>query len=221
MKKRMALWAVYLLIGAGIGAAYKHFSKNEALDGGVIAMSPDDKSATILKPQRSTPNESKVESSIGGEFQLVDHNGNDVTQADYDDAYKFVFFGFTYCPAVCPTELQKVTLIMDELGDDAASITPLFITVDPERDTVEQMKQYVEQFHPKLVGLTGSMEQTKAVAESFKVYASKVENEMMEEYMMDHSSYLYLMDKDNSLIAVYPATDTAMDIVADIQEREL
>ncbi len=221
MKKRMVLWVIYLLIGAGIGATYNYFNKNKTLEDGVIALSPDDKDVTILKPQRSTKNTNKVESSIGGEFAMVDHNGNDVTQADYADAYKLVFFGFTYCPAICPTELQKVTLIMNELGAASDAITPIFITVDPERDTVEQMKQYVEQFHPKLVGLTGTPEQIKATAESFKVYASKVENEMMEEYMMDHSSYLYLMDKDNSLIAIYPSTDTAMEIAADIQEREL
>lgn len=222
MKNRLVRWVIFLLIGVGIGAAWK-YSTNQELSGGVIALSPDDQNTTasvIKRPSRK--NDNAVESAVGGPFELVDHTGKTVTQDDYADAYKLVFFGFTYCPAICPTELQKVTLILDTLEQETADkITPIFISVDPERDTVEQVSQYVEQFHPRLVGLTGTQEQIDAVTKSYKVFATKVENEMMEEYMMDHSAFLYLMDHDNKMVAMYPSTDTADDIAKDIQDRNL
>ena len=127
---------------------------------------------------------------MGGDFTLVDQDGKTVTQADFADSYKLVFFGFSYCPSICPTELQKITLVLGDLGDEIANkITPIFISVDPERDTPEQLKQYVVQFNPRLVGLTGTPEQIEAVTKSFRIYATKVENDMMDEYMMDHSSF--------------------------------
>jgi len=160
--------------------------------------------------------------NFGGAFTLVNHNGKTVTQDDFSDTHKLVFFGFTYCPAICPTELQKITLILGDLEEEISSkITPVFITIDPERDTTEQLKQYVEQFHPRLVGLGGSPEQIAAVKKSFRVYATKVENEMMDEYMMDHSSFMYFMDHDNKLVAMYPSTDTAEDVADDIRVRDL
>lgn len=228
MKKRYLLWIVYLAIGVGIGKALTHYGFLTDVNGGVgIEISDAEGIASIIKPSRSYDNEDapkdedgSVKSTLGGDFTLIDHNGNEVTQDDYADTYKLYFFGFTFCPAVCPTELQKVALVMEELdAETAAKITPIFVTVDPERDTADVMKQYVEQFHPKLVGLTGSQEQITDISQKFRIYAKKVENEMMEGYMMDHSSYLYLMDKDNNLAAIYPATDTAEDIVADLQKK--
>ena len=223
MKNRIGRWIVLLIIGLSIGSAIGYFQAQEELDGGVIPLSPDDQglNATILKKPESKATKGAVvgTSDIGGHFSLTDHNGNAVTEADFSNAYKLVFFGFTYCPAVCPTELQKVAAVMEQLGEQSGQITPLFITVDPERDTAEVMKQYVEQFHPSLVGLTGSMEQTEAVKDAYKVFAAKVENEMMDEYMMDHSAFLYFMDKENRMIALYPSKDTAQDIAKDIQSR--
>ncbi|MGH1456580.1 MAG: SCO family protein [Alphaproteobacteria bacterium] len=223
MKNRFIRWVFLLIIGFGIGAGITYLKAKKELGGGVISLSPDDNSAaTILKKPVNMNDEAVVGSSdIGGSFTLVDQDGNEVTDADYDDTYKLVFFGFTFCPAICPAELQKFALIMDNLGEDADKITPIFITVDPERDTAGVMKAYVEQFHPALIGLTGSQEQIDAVKNAFKVYASKVENEMMDEYMMDHSSFTYLMDKNNKLIAMYPSKDSAEKIVEDIKKKGL
>ena len=226
MKNRFVRWVVFLLIGVGIGALWGYYDAQNEMNDGVIALSPDDQAqagTVIKKPSRTKSNDKQaLKSNIGGDFELVDHNGNTVTNADFADTNKMIFFGFTYCPAICPTELTKMSLILEELGEDVAkTITPVFITIDPERDTTEQLKQYVEQFHPRLVGLGGSQEQIDAVKDSFKVFASKVENEMMEEYMMDHSSFMYLTDHDNKLIALYPATDTAAQIAEDISKREL
>ncbi|PCI55250.1 MAG: hypothetical protein COB36_06400 [Alphaproteobacteria bacterium] len=227
MKKRIFRWAILLVVGFGIGSGIGYLKAQRTLDSGVIPLSPDDQSAasaaTILKQPVSTENNTtSAASNIGGAFTLIDHNGQEVTNDTYADMYKLVFFGFTYCPAVCPTELQKITRIMDELGEDYAhTITPMFITVDPERDDVETMKNYVTQFHPSLVGLTGSNEQIEAVKNAFKVYSSKVENDMMDEYMIDHSSFIYLMDWDNHLISMYPSKDTVTDIIRDINKNNI
>ncbi len=223
MKNRFIRWIFLLVIGFAIGAGITYFKAKNELSKGVSALSSvDEGAATILKkPVSASDDEVIGASDIGGGFSLIDHDGKDVTEHDYADSYKLIFFGFTYCPAICPAELQKFALIMDELGEDAEEIKPLFITVDPERDTAEVMKNYVIQFHPDLIGLTGSQAQIDAVKNAFKVYASKVENEMMEGYMMDHSSFTYLTDKENKLIAMYPAKDSAEDIAADIKARGL
>lgn len=223
MKNRIGRWIILLFVGFGIGSGIGYYQAQNELDDGVIALSPDAQSlnATILKKPKSkiSTNAPVGSSDIGGAFSLIDHNGKAVTEADYSNSYKLVFFGFSYCPAVCPTELQKVAAVMDQLGERAAEVIPIFISVDPERDTADVMKKYVEQFHPSLVGLTGSMKQIEGVKDAYKVFATKVENDMMDEYMMDHSAFLYFMDKENKMIALYPSKDTAANIATDIQER--
>lgn len=227
MKNRLARCTIFLIIGAGIGLGINHYKKQKELDSGVIPLSADDQAtATILKApvtieEEEATDENNNPAGLGGAFSLTDQNGKAVTEKDYSSSYKLVFFGFTFCPAVCPTELQKVTLVMNELGKASSKIQPIFITVDPERDTPEQIKGYIKQFHPKLVGLTGNAEQIKSVTDAYRVYATKVENEHMEGYMMDHSAYLYLMSPDDKLIAVYPSKDKVTDIVEDIKKRNL
>ncbi len=157
--------------------------------------------------------------AIGGPFTLVDHNGKTVTQADYAGHYKLIYFGFTFCPAICPTELQKMAVVMDALGEEGRKIQPLFITVDPERDTIEVMRQYVELFHPRLTGLTGSRAQIDDVIKTYRVYAARVEDPEMSEYTMDHSSYIYLMSPEDKPIAIYKMQDAAADIAKDIGKR--
>ncbi len=206
LKKRLIRWVVLLAIGFGIGSIIGLVQSKDELKSEVIELSPDDK-------QKTTENNTQYK------FNLIDHEGKEVTQDTYAGNYKLIFFGFTFCPAICPTELQKMNVILDELGDLANEITPIFITIDPERDNVAVMKEYVAQFNPKLIGLTGSQEQIDAVKKSFHAFARKVENEMMEYYMMDHSSFMYFMDKDNNLIAMYPAKDTAMKIASDIKKH--
>src|SRR3546814_5055281 len=102
-------------------------------------------------------------------------------------------FGFTYCPDVCPTELSQMATTMDLLGEDAQKLQPVFVTIDPERDTVEAIGQYVGQFHPRMVGLTGTPEQIAAAAKAYRVYYSKSKQEGGD-YTMDHSTFLYLLE---------------------------
>lgn len=139
--------------------------------------------------------------SIGGPFELVDQSGRTVTEADYAGKFLLVYFGYTFCPDVCPTELLVISQALDELGDDAEDIQPIFITVDPERDTVDLMAQYVPSFHPRLVGLTGTVEQVNAAAKAYRVYFRKGAVDEEGEYLMDHTSITYFMSPDGEYVA--------------------
>lgn len=139
---------------------------------------------------------------IGGPFTLTDHTGKSVTEKDFEGQFTIVYFGFTYCPDVCPAELQVITAAMEHLGDKARKVTPVFISVDPKRDTVEQMASYVKHFHKRLVGLTGTLEQVKAVAKAYRVYFAEVKDETSSAgYSVDHSSIVYLMDTKGEYLA--------------------
>jgi len=144
---------------------------------------------------------------IGGPFTLTDHTGKRVTDKDFHGRFALVFFGFTYCPDVCPTELQTIARALDLLGEDAAKVTPVFITVDPARDDPETMARYVRAFHPRMVGLTGSPEEIAAAAKAYKVYyrAGKPSAPGANDYLVDHTSFIYLMGPDGAFRALYRA----------------
>ena len=157
---------------------------------------------------------------IGGPFELVDHKGNKVTNQTYQDSYKLVYFGFTYCPAICPTELQKISAALDRLdAHQAKKIQPLFITIDPDRDSVDVMREYVGLFDDRLVGLTGTKEQIEKVAQEYRVYYARVDDPQYEEYTMDHSSYIYLMSPEDKLLNIYKISDTVDSIYKDLKEK--
>jgi cytochrome oxidase Cu insertion factor (SCO1/SenC/PrrC family) len=147
---------------------------------------------------------------IGGPFTLTDQNGRKVTEKDFLGKYMLVFFGYTYCPDLCPTELQVMSAALDSLGAKADAIQPVFISFDPERDTPEVLKQYVSNFHPRLVGLTGSPEEIAAAAKAYRVYYSKVANSSPDTYLMDHSTITYLMDPQGKFLKHFSySTDAA------------
>ena len=132
---------------------------------------------------------------IGGPFSLVDHHGNEVTEKTYAGKYLLVYFGYTYCPDVCPTELLVLGQTLDLLGDKAARIQALFITVDPERDTPEKLAEYLPDFHPDLIGLTGTAAEVKNVARAYRGYFRKSSGEATEgAYLVAHTSLVYFMD---------------------------
>ena len=155
---------------------------------------------------------------IGGAFSLIDHNGRTVSEADFKGRYMLVYFGYTFCPDVCPTSLSAIADAIDLLGDKADLVTPVFITVDPERDTPEQMKMYVGYFHPKLVGLSGSVEQVSKAAMAYKAYFAKAEDTGDEEYLMDHSSITYLMGPDGEFVAHFSHGVEAEEMAARLKE---
>ncbi len=134
------------------------------------------------------------EALVGGSFSLTDHTGRRVTEKDFLGKYMLVFFGFTHCTDICPTELQVMSAALDEMGAEGEKIQPIFVSIDPERDTPEVMKQYVENFHPRLIGLTGSPDEIAGIARAYRVYYKKVEGGSDADYEMDHSTTIYLMD---------------------------
>lgn len=158
---------------------------------------------------------------VKSEFDLVDHHGNSVTEKDFKGRWQLVFFGYTFCPDICPTTLATIAEVLDALGNDVDQVAPLFITVDPERDTREVVAEYVAAFHPKLIGLTGTPEQVKAAAESFRVYYAKAEEaDAPNGYLMAHSGYIYLMTPDGEYEAVFTENrNPPEEIAADIKRR--
>ncbi len=172
----------------------------------------------------STATSSKIVNAagIGGPYTLIDQDGVTRTEADFKNTYKLIYFGFTFCPAICPTELQKIAQALKSLPDDIrAKIQPIFITIDPERDTPAVMKKYVPMFDPRLIGLTGSVEQIEAVKKAYKIYGAKVppaEGAAADEYTMDHSSFFYFMTPDDQMISIYKTEDLASDMVEQLTE---
>lgn len=148
---------------------------------------------------------SKVSGSvnIGGPFQLTDHNGNAVTDETYRGKYMLVYFGYTFCPDVCPTSLGIIGEALDQLSpEQLANVVPIFISVDPDRDTIEALADYVPNFHDNIIGMTGTHEQVKAVAREYKAYYAKVnEDDPDGNYLVDHSSITYLMGPDGNYAA--------------------
>ncbi len=152
--------------------------------------------------------------SIGGPFSLVDHTGRSVSEADFQGRHMLVYFGYTFCPDVCPTELQVVSEALDQLGEDAAAVQPVFITVDPERDTPEVLADYRQHFHPDFRMLTGTLEQVRDAAKTFRIYFAKVDDDDGSgDYLMDHSSFVYLLDGAGRYVAHF-GPDIAPDEMA-------
>ena len=155
---------------------------------------------------------------VGGPFELVSHKGEHVTDKDFRGKYMLVSFGYTYCPDVCPTELQVISAALDELGEKAKDIQPIFITIDPERDTVATLAQYMPSFHPRYIGLTGSPEAIAKAAKAYRVYYSKGENKGGGDYLMDHSSIIYLMDKQGTFLKHFSYGTDAKALAKGIEE---
>jgi protein SCO1/2 len=152
---------------------------------------------------------------VGGPFTLVDQTGKTVTDKDFRGQYMLVYFGFTNCPDVCPSGLQVISAALDKVGAKADQVTPLFITVDPERDTPEQLASYVSSFHPRLVGLTGSPEQISAALKAYRVYAKKVDDpKSTAGFTYDHTSIIYLMDRNGDYLANFTHA-TSVDRIAE------
>lgn len=141
-------------------------------------------------------------SGVGGPFRLAAHDGRVVTDKDLAGKPFLVFFGFTHCPDVCPTALFEVSEVLTRLGDDAGKVSALFVSVDPERDTPAVLKDYLSAFHPRLVGLSGTAEETAAIVRAYRVYAKKVPLDAGG-YTMDHTAVVYLMDRKGQFVAPF------------------
>ncbi|GAM43955.1 hypothetical protein TCE0_060r19187 [Talaromyces pinophilus] len=149
---------------------------------------------------------------VGGPFVLKDLDGKEFTAEDLKGKYSFVYFGFTHCPDICPDELDKMASIIDkvkEASNGAEVMRPVFITCDPARDTPEVLKKYLAEFHPEIIGLTGTYQQVKQVCKAYRVYFSTPENvKPGEDYLVDHSIYFYLMDPEGDFVECVGRQDT-------------
>ncbi len=156
---------------------------------------------------------------IGGPFTLENGSGKQVTDKDFRGKYMLVYFGYTFCPDVCPTTLNAVADALDKLGPAGAKIQPLFITVDPKRDTPEVVKQYTAAFSPRIEGLTGTPEEIAAVAKEYRVYfAEHRTGHGPNDYSMDHSSVLYLMSPTGGFVAPVRADQSGDEIAANLRK---
>jgi len=152
---------------------------------------------------------------IGGPFALTDHTGKRITDRDFRGKSLIVYFGYTFCPDVCPAGLQVIAAALDKLGPKAERVQPLFITLDPERDTPAQLAAYVPSFHPRLIGLTGTPAEIAAVAKAYRVYFKRVDDpKSTAGYSIDHSAIIYLMGPDGAFVAHFTPT-TGADAMAE------
>jgi protein SCO1/2 len=156
--------------------------------------------------------------AIGGPFTLVDQDGRTVTSDSLKGKPTLIYFGYTYCPDVCPTSLLLMETAIEKLGPDAAKkVNMVFITIDPERDTPKLLKGYVENFGPTFIGLTGPQEQVAAAARAYRVYYQKVPGKDGAPYLMDHSSIVYLLDRNGRFVTHFTHEAKAEAIAAGVQ----
>jgi protein SCO1/2 len=157
--------------------------------------------------------------AIGGPFSLRDGDGKPVTDRDFRGQYMLVYFGYTFCPDVCPTTLSAVADAMDKLGPAASQVRPVFITIDPARDTPSVVKQFAAAFGPHVIGLTGTPEEIAQIAKEYHVYyAEHRTGPGPNDYSMDHSSIMYLMDPKGDFVAPVRADQTGDELAANLKK---
>ena len=150
---------------------------------------------------------------VGGPFTLTDHHGRAVTEQDFRGHYMLVYFGYTWCPDVCSTDVLVMSQAVEMLGEAGAEVQPIFITIDPARDTVESLAKFVTNFHPRLTALTGSATEIAAAAEAYKVYFQKgEEGETADDYLVEHTDIMYLMGPDGAFLDYFSHGERPVDI---------
>jgi protein SCO1/2 len=195
---RIALYgaiAVLVVAGVGLYAASSYFGANG--HGGQLAMPT---------------------SLIGGPFTMTDQTGKTVTEKDFLGKPTLMFFGYTFCPDVCPTTLAEATGWLQTLGPDADKLQIVFVTVDPERDTPAKLAEYLSAFDPRIRGLSGTPEQTKQIIKDYRVYARKVVQKDTSDYLMDHTAAVYLMDKNGQFVGAISYQEPEDKAVAKLKD---
>jgi protein SCO1/2 len=153
--------------------------------------------------------------SIGGPFTLVSSNGQNVSERSYRGKWVLIYFGYTYCPDACPTALNNISVALEKLGSDARDLQPLFVTVDPQRDTRAAMADYLKSFDSRIIGLTGTQDQIDRTVKEFRVYASlEKSDDGGDSYLVSHTSYIYLMDPQGDFVNVIQGGATGDEIAA-------
>jgi protein SCO1/2 len=178
----------------------------------------------LLRPA-PTPQGNLAGSAVGGPFTLTDETGRTVTSESFAGKWRLMYFGFTYCPDICPTDTAKLAaglkLFEEKHPDQAARLQPLFLTVDPERDTPQALAEFTDSFHPRLLGLTGTRQEVDAALKAFRIYASKVPGTTADSYTYDHLAVFYLMDPDGRPVQFLAGPTATPQGIADMLERFL
>jgi protein SCO1/2 len=160
---------------------------------------------------------------IGGPFALIDHEGRRRTDADFRGKLMVIYFGYITCPDICPADLTSIALALDQLGDAADAVQPVFITLDPERDTPAHLAEYVKAFHPRLLGLTGTPDEIRKIATAYKAYYVKAGNAGGADYAVDHTAFIYLVGRDGQYLGFLPPSTTPerlRDVIGQMLSRQ-
>uniref|UniRef100_A0A8D0ECL4 Synthesis of cytochrome C oxidase 1 n=1 Tax=Salvator merianae TaxID=96440 RepID=A0A8D0ECL4_SALMN len=192
--------AVTCAVGGGLLAVMKYFKKEKE------AKLEKERNRSIGKPL------------LGGPFSLSDHQGRQKSDRDYLGQWLLIYFGFTHCPDICPEELEKMVQVVDEIDEipSLPDVTPLFITIDPERDTKEAIATYIKEFSPKLIGLTGTKDEIDQVARAYRVYYSSGPKDEDNDYIVDHTIIMYLIGPDGRFVDYYGQNKNHSEIAASI-----
>ena len=193
MKTGYAASIVLVLFAAGFAGAYTFLSAPERVENQGAAL-------------------------VGGPFSLVNTDGRRVTDRDFRGKLMLVFFGYAHCPDVCPTELQTMSAVMDKLGPEAGKVAPIFISVDPKRDTPEALAGYMKNFDSRISGLTGSQNEISDVAKAYRVYYRKAGDDGGD-YTVDHSAFVYLMDGEGNYLTHFSFSTAPDSMVAVIKKK--
>jgi len=195
--------AVFILTGGGI-VAYVRYEKEQK---------------AIAKEKELKKSVGKA--AIGGPFELVDTKGKTITDKDFHGSWLLLYFGFCHCPDICPDQLEKLSTVVEKIEKlpNLPNIQPVFITVDPHRDTVETVKEYIKEFHPRMMGLTGTEEQVKKACKAYRVYYSVGPKDEDEDYIVDHTIITYLIGPDGRFIEYFGQNREIDEIVGSISTR--
>ncbi len=155
---------------------------------------------------------------VGGPFELTDQDGRRISDRQFRGKLMLVYFGYTFCPDICPTTVLDMSRAMDLLGAAAEQVQPIFITVDPERDTPAELKKFLSNFHPRTIGLTGTPAEIQAAAKAYRVYYARAKGSSERDYLMDHMSIVYLMDREGRYLTHFTVKDHGEEMAAAIKK---
>ena len=171
---------------------------------------------TLLRPYKYHGN-TMESTEPPGDFTLIDHNGNRMHLSDYEGKWVILYYGYTFCPDVCPTTMMQLGRMMPLLGKDAKNVQVFMISVDPERDTPERLKEYVTYFHPDFIGLTGTPDEIADAAAPFGIYYKKKKVEGASDYLMDHTASVTVLGPDGTVRLIWPYGVTAEEMAEDMK----